>query len=65
MQPVDRIGLGQARVQRVGSTRRVKTNDGKILVRWSRCTDPELSAMPEGRIDPNFRTPDMGLYFSC
>jgi len=56
MQPVDRIGLGQARVEGVGSTRRVKTNDGKILIRWSRCTDPELRAMPVGRIDPYLKT---------
>jgi len=56
MQPVDRIGLGQARVEHVGSTRRVKTDDGKIRIRWSRCIDPQLRAMPEGRIDPCLKT---------
>lgn len=56
MQPVDRIGVGQALVKGVGSTRRVKTDDGKILVRWSRCTDPKLRAMPDGRIDPYVKT---------
>lgn len=56
MQPVDRIGVGQALVKGVGSTRRVKTEDGKILIRWSRCSDPKLRAMPEGRIDPYLKT---------
>jgi len=53
---VDRLGLGQARVHQVASTRRVKTADGKILIRWSRCTDPKLRAMPEGPIDPYLKT---------
>ncbi|MBC8875126.1 MAG: hypothetical protein H8E44_37370 [Planctomycetes bacterium] len=56
MQPVDRIGSGQACIEGVGSTRRVGTDDGKILVRWSRCTDPKLRAMPDGRIDPYLKT---------
>ncbi len=56
MQPVDRIGMGQAVVEGVGSTRRVRADDGKILVRWSRCTDPKLRAMPDGRIDPYLKT---------
>lgn len=56
MQPADRIGVGQALVRGVGSTRRVKTEDGKILVRWSRCTDPKLRAMPDGLIAPYLKT---------
>ena len=61
MQPVDRIGSGQACVEGVGSTRRVKADDGKILVRWSRCTDPKLRAMPDGRIDAYLKT----ITFAC
>lgn len=56
LQPVDRIGLGEARVEGVASTRRVKMADGRIAVRWSKCTDPALRAMPEGRIDPYLKT---------
>ena len=55
MQPVDRLGLGQAKVQRVAATRRVRGPDGKIRVRWSSCQDP-ASAEPEGRIDPMLKT---------
>ena len=42
-----------------GSFMRVKMGadkDGKILVRWSRCTDPALRAMPDGHIDPWLKT---------
>jgi hypothetical protein len=56
LEPFDAIGLGQAKVERVASSRRVKGDDGKILVRWSRCTDPALRAMPEGKIDPWLKT---------
>ncbi len=54
--PVDRVGLGRARVEGVASTRRVMAEDGSILIRWSSCRDPELRAMPEGLIDPWLRT---------
>jgi len=56
LEPFDRIGAGQAKVERVASSRRIKTDDGKIRVRWSRCTDPTLRAMPEGKIDPYLKT---------
>jgi len=52
----DQIGTGQAKVERVASSRRVRSDDGKILVRWSRCTDPTLRALPEGNIDPWLKT---------
>ena len=55
-EPFDTIGIGQAKVERVASSRRVRGEDGKILVRWSRCTDPSLRAMPEGTIDPWLKT---------
>jgi len=56
MQPVDRIGTGQTRAERIGATRRVPGPDGKIRVRWSACNDPELRAEPEGNIDPMLKT---------
>ncbi len=56
MKPFDQVGSGQARVERVASARRLKSEDGKILTRWSGCTDPKLVAMPEGPIDPVLRT---------
>jgi hypothetical protein len=51
----DSLGLGEAKVDRVAATRRVKDKDGTIIVRWSSCTDPKLRAMPEGRIDPKIK----------
>jgi len=52
----DTVGFGQAKVERVASSRRVTGDGGRILVRWSRCTDPALRAMPEGKIDPWLKT---------
>jgi len=54
--PFNSIGTGQAQVDRVASARRILTDDGKILTRWSACTDPDLRAKPEGRIDPMLKT---------
>jgi hypothetical protein len=56
LQPVDRLGLGQAQVERVAANRRVLGKDGKIQVRWSACKDPALRAAPEGLIDPLLKT---------
>lgn len=56
LQAFDSVGLGQAKVDRVASCRRVPGPDGKILTRWSSCKDPKLRAMPEGAIDPLLRT---------
>jgi hypothetical protein len=56
LQPFDSVGLGQAKVERVAANRRVPGPGGKILVRWSTCTDPKLRDMPEGPIDPLLRT---------
>ncbi len=55
-QPFNVIGVGQAKVDRVASARRILTDEGKIRTRWSACTDPELRAEPEGRIDPMLKT---------
>lgn len=55
-QPFDRIGTGQAKVDRVASSRRVVV-DGKVVPgRLSSCTDPALIALPEGKIDPFLKT---------
>jgi len=52
----DQLATGEARVEQVAATRRVKTAEGKILVRYSSCQDPELRAMPEGTVDPMLKT---------
>jgi hypothetical protein len=56
LEPFDRVGIGQAKVQRVASSRRVPAEGGGIRVRWSSCKDPELQAAPEGYIDPFLKT---------
>jgi hypothetical protein len=55
-EPFDRIGTGQAKVERVASSRRIPDAGGNILVRFSYCRDPAIRAMPEGRIDPYLKT---------
>jgi hypothetical protein len=56
LQPVDRLGVGQAKVDRVAASRRVMGKDGKIHVRWSASKDPFLRAAPEGYFDPMLKT---------
>jgi hypothetical protein len=56
LQPFDTVGTGEAKVDRIAAIRRVFTDDGTLLTRWSACTDPELRAMPEGPIDPMLKT---------
>lgn len=52
-QPVTHIGVGRATVEKVASNRRILGEDGKVkIVRFSRSTDPEAIAAPEGTIDP-------------
>lgn len=52
-QPVTHIGLGQAQVKEVASTRRPLGPDGKVVgVRYTACANPKLRAEPEGTIDP-------------
>lgn len=52
----DRVGTGQAKVDRVASTRRIPTEGGKVRSRMSSCNDPELIALTEGVIDPMVKT---------
>jgi hypothetical protein len=54
---VTHLGLGQAKVEKVASNRRVLGPDGKVkYVRFSSCRIPEAIAAPEGVIDPWVRT---------
>lgn len=55
-EPFDRIGTGQAKVDRVASSRRPLDATGAIRPRASRCGDPALRALPEGTIDPYLKT---------
>ena len=53
----DSIGIGQAKVERVASTRRIPTEDGTVRVRYSSTKGrPELRELPEGYIDPYLKT---------
>jgi hypothetical protein len=54
--PFDRLGTGQARVERVASNRRVPVGEGKVGFRGSSCKDPHFREMPEGTIDPFLKT---------
>ena len=52
-QAVTHIGFGSAEVDRVGSNRRIKGADGKLMAtRWTATKDSALRAQPEGLIDP-------------
>jgi hypothetical protein len=52
-QPVTHVGIGQAKVEKVASNRRILGDDGKVsIIRWSKTTDPKAIAAPEGLIDP-------------
>jgi hypothetical protein len=56
LEPFDRVGIGQGKVERVASSRRIPTGNGRIIGRMSATTDPKLQALPEGRIDPMLKT---------
>jgi len=52
-QPVTQLGLGEARVDRVASNRRILGPDGKIrATRYTATKEAALRAEPEGTIDP-------------
>ncbi|MCE5173779.1 MAG: hypothetical protein ABFC90_08515 [Bacteroidales bacterium] len=51
--PITHIGLGEAQVYQVASTRRPLGKDGKVIdSRFTSCADSSLRAEPEGTIDP-------------
>lgn len=56
--PVTAIAHGQAKVEKVASNRRVARDaQGNVTkMRGSSCRDPELTALPEGLIDPMLKT---------
>jgi hypothetical protein len=55
--PFTHVGVGQARVEQVASSRRILGPDGKVkYVRYSASKDPKVRAEPEGRIDPWLKT---------
>jgi hypothetical protein len=56
LQPFDRIGAGEGKVEGVASNRRIIDTDGKLLQRWSYVEDPALREAPEGSIDPMLKT---------
>jgi hypothetical protein len=59
LQPFDRIGAGEGKVERVASTRRLVEKDGKVhRPRWSvvKGEDIDLRDAPEGLIDPMLKT---------
>ena len=57
LEPFDRVGIGQAKAERIASTRRLRDENGKILTRWSSgAKDPKMAAAPEGPIDPWLKT---------
>ena len=52
-QPISHLGLGEGRVEKVASNRRILGADGKVRdTRWTATTDPKVRAEPEGVIDP-------------
>ena len=52
-QKLTHLGLGEARVEKVASNRRILGPDGKVrATRWTATVDPEIRAEPEGVIDP-------------
>lgn len=55
LRPFDRVGVGQGRVDRVASSRRVTDGRGGVIVRMSR-PEPALHDLPEGTIDPYVKT---------
>lgn len=57
LEPFNRIGWGEAKVERVASERRLKGPDGKIITRGSEgAKNPKLAELPEGDIDPMVKT---------
>jgi hypothetical protein len=52
-QAVTHLGLGEARVEKVASNRRIFGPDGKVrAVRWTASPEAAIRAEPEGTIDP-------------
>ncbi len=56
-QPVTHLGVGQAKVEKVASNRRILGEDGKVKVtRYTATADPQVRAFPTGTIDPQLKS---------
>ena len=54
---VTHVGLGQAKVEKIASNRRILGPDGKVkYTRWTATRDPKIRAFPEGVIDPYLKS---------
>jgi hypothetical protein len=54
---ITQLGMGQAKVDRVSSNRRVVLADGKVTFkRYSKTADPAIKDAPEGLVDPWLKT---------
>jgi len=54
--PFSHVGIGQGRVERVASSRRIVADGKVIAIRYSSTKDPKVRAEPEGLIDPWLKT---------
>jgi hypothetical protein len=55
--PFDRVGTGEADVERAASARRLRGEQGQVLVRYSNSgKDPKMAQAPEGAIDRRLKT---------
>ena len=53
---VSHIGLGEGRVEKVASNRRILGPDGKVkYTRYTACKDAKIRAEPIGTVDPNLK----------
>lgn len=51
--PITHIGLGQGKIEKVASNRRILGDDGKVKhVRYTASRNPKIRAFPAGTIDP-------------
>lgn len=57
LEPFDRVGTGQAKVERVASARRLRDEKGRPLTRYSgAANDLKMAQAPEGLVDPWLKT---------
>lgn len=54
--PVDSVGIGSGRIEKVASNRRILGPDGKVKhTRYTATKNAEIRAMPTGTIDPDLK----------
>lgn len=55
--PISHVGTGEAKVEKIASSRRILGKDGKVeMFRGSAMKDPKAKEAPEGLIDPWLKT---------